>query len=383
MQFGYRVGVRLQRAVVPVLGAVHLAPASARPAASAPARNALTEAEVVAPVARVHRRAALHARQSADLRHRADRRRLGHRRRRGADPVQHLRRAGLQPRTRPASASSGDAPASACSSAAASATGWGTRVSFARLQAHHRHLLHRPRRARTSSSARCAASDWALFFIGLSRAAVAVSSVLNFSQLLRHVSDEYRGRVFATMESMVWSHHDDLDDAGGHRVAVLRTRAPSAPSPACSAPPPRYSGAGPTPPAACPSPRATGVDPEGDRGPWRAHSLTWPGRWCWSPARPSASAAASRCAWPTEGARVAIHYGRLRSGGARAPRPSAAARELFRANLEKVARNPASMFDGRGAAARPARRPGQQRRPLHPLRSRSTSPKPIGTSSTR
>src|SRR5205823_4974732 len=36
----------------------------------------------------------------------------------------------------------------------------------------------------------------ALFFIGLSRAAVAVSSVLNVSQLLRHVSDEFRGRVF-------------------------------------------------------------------------------------------------------------------------------------------------------------------------------------------
>ncbi len=45
----------------------------------------------------------------------------------------------------------------------------------------------------------------ALFFIGLSRAAVAVSSVLNFSQLLRHVDDEYRGRVFATSETLVWS----------------------------------------------------------------------------------------------------------------------------------------------------------------------------------
>jgi MFS family permease len=45
----------------------------------------------------------------------------------------------------------------------------------------------------------------ALFFIALSRAAVAVSSTLNFSQLLRLVSDEYRGRVFATMETMAWS----------------------------------------------------------------------------------------------------------------------------------------------------------------------------------
>ncbi len=45
---------------------------------------------------------------------------------------------------------------------------------------------------------------WALFFIGLSRAAVAVSSVLNITQQLRHVSDEFRGRVFATIESWNW-----------------------------------------------------------------------------------------------------------------------------------------------------------------------------------
>lgn len=45
---------------------------------------------------------------------------------------------------------------------------------------------------------------WALFFIGLSRAAVGVSSVLNVTQQLRHVSDEFRGRVFATIESWNW-----------------------------------------------------------------------------------------------------------------------------------------------------------------------------------
>jgi MFS family permease len=45
----------------------------------------------------------------------------------------------------------------------------------------------------------------AIAFLALSRAAVAVSSVMNFSQLLRHVSDEYRGRVFATMETLSWS----------------------------------------------------------------------------------------------------------------------------------------------------------------------------------
>lgn len=46
---------------------------------------------------------------------------------------------------------------------------------------------------------------WALFFMGLSRAAVAVSSVLNWSNLLKHVENRYRGRVFATVETMSWS----------------------------------------------------------------------------------------------------------------------------------------------------------------------------------
>jgi MFS family permease len=45
----------------------------------------------------------------------------------------------------------------------------------------------------------------ALVFIGLSRSAVAVSSVLNMTQLLRHVPDIYRGRVFSTIESITWS----------------------------------------------------------------------------------------------------------------------------------------------------------------------------------
>ena len=45
----------------------------------------------------------------------------------------------------------------------------------------------------------------ACVFITLSRAAIAVSSVLNTSQLLHHVEDRYRGRVFATNESLTWS----------------------------------------------------------------------------------------------------------------------------------------------------------------------------------
>jgi MFS family permease len=46
---------------------------------------------------------------------------------------------------------------------------------------------------------------WACVFILISRAAIAVSAVLNFSQLLRHVEDRYRGRVFATFESLQWA----------------------------------------------------------------------------------------------------------------------------------------------------------------------------------
>src|SRR5262249_34017544 len=45
----------------------------------------------------------------------------------------------------------------------------------------------------------------ACFFIGLSRSATAVSSVMNFSRLLKHSRDEFRGRVFATMETLTWS----------------------------------------------------------------------------------------------------------------------------------------------------------------------------------
>ena len=45
----------------------------------------------------------------------------------------------------------------------------------------------------------------ALLFIGISRASVAVSSVLNFSRLLRIIEDQYRGRVFSTLETVTWS----------------------------------------------------------------------------------------------------------------------------------------------------------------------------------
>lgn len=44
----------------------------------------------------------------------------------------------------------------------------------------------------------------ACLFIAISRGSVAITSVLNFSQLLGHVSDEYRGRVFSTLETLTW-----------------------------------------------------------------------------------------------------------------------------------------------------------------------------------
>ncbi len=47
--------------------------------------------------------------------------------------------------------------------------------------------------------------DLALVFIILSRTAIAINSVLNYSYLLRIVSNQYRGRVFATMETLTWA----------------------------------------------------------------------------------------------------------------------------------------------------------------------------------
>jgi len=45
----------------------------------------------------------------------------------------------------------------------------------------------------------------AMLFVCISRAAIAVSSVLNVSQLLKLVPNEFRGRVFATIETFTWS----------------------------------------------------------------------------------------------------------------------------------------------------------------------------------
>jgi len=42
-------------------------------------------------------------------------------------------------------------------------------------------------------------------FMMFSRVGMAVTSVLNNAQLLRHTPDQFRGRVFSTMESIRWS----------------------------------------------------------------------------------------------------------------------------------------------------------------------------------
>ena len=85
-----------------------------------------------------------------------------------------------------------------------SANRWGSRLRFKqyKLTIVLCYIVHGGSYVLFSQSQSYAA---ALVFIGLSRASVAVSSVLNMSQLLRHVADEYRGRVFSTMESMVWA----------------------------------------------------------------------------------------------------------------------------------------------------------------------------------
>ena len=47
--------------------------------------------------------------------------------------------------------------------------------------------------------------ELALIFICLSRLAIAINSVMNYSYLLRTVENQYRGRVFATIEALTWT----------------------------------------------------------------------------------------------------------------------------------------------------------------------------------
>jgi hypothetical protein len=51
------------------------------------------------------------------------------------------------------------------------------------------------------------AGSWGavLGWMMMSRVGMAVTSVLNNSQMLRHTPDEFRGRVFSTLESLRWA----------------------------------------------------------------------------------------------------------------------------------------------------------------------------------
>jgi MFS family permease len=53
--------------------------------------------------------------------------------------------------------------------------------------------------------ARAQRFDLALLFILISRCAIAINSVLNYSYLLRVVDNRYRGRIFATIDTFTWS----------------------------------------------------------------------------------------------------------------------------------------------------------------------------------
>ena len=81
----------------------------------------------------------------------------------------------------------------------------GPRLTFGGYKRTDRDLLPRSRRLvralQPGGEFLCGACSGLVFRV----AAVAVSSVLNWSLLLRHVDDAYRGRVFATNESLIWA----------------------------------------------------------------------------------------------------------------------------------------------------------------------------------
>ena len=80
---------------------------------------------------------------------------------------------------------------------------WGTRLSFLGYKRTIVvcHLMHGVSYILFSQASPI---GMAMLFVGLSRVGMAISSILNQTQLLTHVPDAYRGRVFSTIESMTW-----------------------------------------------------------------------------------------------------------------------------------------------------------------------------------
>ena len=191
----------VQRVFVSVFGVVHFAAACRRGISRGAVRCCGGQSR--AAVARIRRGIAVHAVFAADSRHRIGRRGLGHGRRRGADPVQPVRRGGFSSRTGGDRHHLGIARASGWFAARWSRIGWAGRISFEDykrtisicyvIHGGSYVLFSQARR----SDGRCCSSAC--------RARPSRSAqCLNISQLLRHVSDEFRGRVFATIESWTW-----------------------------------------------------------------------------------------------------------------------------------------------------------------------------------
>ena len=105
---------------------------------------------------------------------------------------------------RAASAPSGDSRESACLIGGAIGHVTGRAVSFGgyKRTVTLSYLLHGAAYMLFSQAESYAA---ALVFMMFSRVGMAVTSVLNNAQLLRHTPDQFRGRVFSTMESIRWS----------------------------------------------------------------------------------------------------------------------------------------------------------------------------------
>ena len=157
------------------------------------------------------------------------------------------------------------------------------------------------------------------------------------SQLLRHVPDEYRGRVFATMESMVWSTMMVSMMLAGIASQYWDPRVIGAVGRRPQLHDRDLLGVGELDRAAAGAGRRRRRRRRGGSA-WRAHRLRLGRRqgWCWLPARQSGSGAASRCGWPRRA------RGWPSTTTAPKPRRAHTAEEcggapLFRANLESVA----------------------------------------------
>ena len=173
---------------------------------SARERTGADRRQSSAALARIYRRLALHARFAADFRDRTGGRGLGHRRRRGADSVQRVRRTGFQSRTGRHRRHLGLRPAwDLLIGGAVRALARQADFVSSNYKRDHQHLLRHPRRRIHAVQPDAQLSQLALFFIALSRAAVARQFGAQYVAAAAARPNEFRGRVFATIETWTWS----------------------------------------------------------------------------------------------------------------------------------------------------------------------------------